>query len=87
MTPEGRILTASLAAYFGDPELALEALWAEMQHNTIRVGRLWYPFFTNVRMLPEFKQMAKDLGLVAYWRKYGWADTCRAISDTDFECW
>jgi TolB-like protein/DNA-binding winged helix-turn-helix (wHTH) protein len=86
MTPEGRILTASLAAYFGAPELALAALRAEMQHNTIRTRRLWYRFFSNVRSLPAFKEFATDLGLVAYWRKYGWADVCRPLSDDDFAC-
>ena len=87
ITPDGRILIASLAAYFGDHDLALEALWAEMRHNTIRVRRLWYPFFSGARRLPEFKKMVKDIGLVEYWRKYAWPDTCRPVTASDFECW
>jgi len=87
MTPEGRILTASLAAWAGAPELALEAVSAEFKHNTIRAGRLWYPFFSDMRHLPGFKQLAQDIGLVEYWRAYDWADVCRPLSDSDFECW
>jgi TolB-like protein len=86
MTGEGRLVTASLAAHFGDPELALEILSKEFRVNLIRVNRLWYPFFSDMRSLPGFKTLAENIGFVAYWRKYGWADTCRPLGDDDFEC-
>ncbi len=86
MTGEGRLVTASLAAHFGDPELALEIMSKELRVNLIRVNRLWYPFFSEMRSLPGFKTLAADIGFVAYWRKYGWADTCRPLGDEDFEC-
>lgn len=86
MTGEGRLITASLAAHFGDPELALEIMSYELRGNLIRSGRIWYPHFSEARSLPGFKTLAEDIGFVAYWRKYEWADTCRPLGDTDFEC-
>ena len=86
MTGEGRVVTASMAAYYGDPELALESMTEELRGNLLRTGRLWYPFFSDMRKLPGFKVLADEIGFVAYWRTYGWADTCRPLSDDDFEC-
>ena len=86
MSGEGRLVTASLAAHFGDPELALEIMSEELRVNLVRVSRIWYPFFSEMRKLPGFKTLAEDIGFVAYWRKYGWADTCRPVGDDDFEC-
>ncbi len=86
MTGEGRVVTASLAAYYRDPELALESMTEELRGNLLRTGRLWYPFFSDMRKLPGFKVLADEIGFVAYWRTYGWADTCRPLSDDDFEC-
>jgi TolB-like protein len=86
MTGEGRLVTASLAVHFGDPELALEIMSKELRVNLMRVGRLWYPHFSEMRKLPGFKVLAADIGFVTYWRKYGWADFCRPLGETDFEC-
>ena len=58
----------------------------ELRGNLIRVGRIWYPHFSNARKLPAFKELAEEIGLVPYWRKYGWADYCRPLGETDFEC-
>ena len=41
MTGEGRLVTASLAAHFGDPEFALEIMSRELRVNLIRVSRVW----------------------------------------------
>lgn len=86
MTGEGRLVTASLAAHFGDPELALEIMSKELHGNLMRVGRIWYPHFSDMRKLPGFKVLAADIGFVDYWRKYDWADNCRPLDDSNFEC-
>ena len=86
MTGDGFVLLASLAAFYGDSELALEAMTAELKVSQIRVARLWYPFFSEMRKLPEFKTLVEDLGLVTFWRTYVWADYCRPVGDDDFEC-
>ena len=77
---------ALLAAFFGDPELALEVFSVEARLTTIRMGILWYPVMREVRQLPEFKTLVTDINLVDYWRTYGWSSHCRPLGDDDFEC-
>lgn len=77
---------AVLAAFFGDPELALEAMSYEARLTTVRFGALWLPVMSDVRRLPGFKQLVTDVNLVEYWRTYGWADHCRPVGADDFEC-
>lgn len=77
---------ALLAAYFGDPELALESIAEEARLSTVRLWALWYPIMSDVRQLPEFNELADALGLVAYWRRYGWPDACTPLTEGDFRC-
>ncbi len=86
MTGDGRVLTASLTAYYGDPEFALEVMAVELRGQVLRTRRLWYPFFSDMRKLPGFKTLADEVGFVAYWRRYVWADYCRPLRHEDFEC-
>jgi TolB-like protein len=75
-----------LAAFFGDPELALEAFSREVPYTTIRYATLWYPMMSEVRRQPRFKTLVAQVNLVDYWRKYGWADSCRPLGPEAFEC-
>ena len=77
---------ALLAAYFGDPEFALEVFSHEIPYTTIRFGALWYPVMSDVRQLPRFRQLVTDINLVEYWEAYGWADYCRPLGDKEFAC-
>lgn len=77
---------ALLAAYFGDPEFALEVFSHEIPYTTIRFGALWYPVMSDVRRLPRFRQLMTEINLVEYWRAYGWADYCRPLGESDFAC-
>ncbi|MGI9260548.1 MAG: tetratricopeptide repeat protein [Woeseiaceae bacterium] len=77
---------ALLAAYFGDPEFALQAIGEEMRYTTVRAGALWFPIMSDVRRMTGFKQLVADLNLVEYWRASEWADLCRPLGDDDFEC-
>lgn len=76
------------AAFFGDPELALQALREErdIDRRLISAIALWRPIMRDVRRLPALKDLVREWGFVDYWRKYGWGDHCRPVSDTDFEC-
>jgi hypothetical protein len=48
---------------------------------------LWLPQFREMRRLPAFKAWLRDIGIVAYWKQYGWPAICRpGRSDDDFEC-
>jgi TolB-like protein/DNA-binding winged helix-turn-helix (wHTH) protein len=77
---------ALLAAYFGDPELSLQIIGEELRNSIVRLHTVWYPMMSEVRQLPGFKKLVKDLNLVPYWRANGWADLCQPLGDDDFEC-
>jgi len=77
---------ALLAAYFDDPQFALQVKAEEVRNTPGRLAALWYPVMSEVRQLPEFKELVTDINLVAYWRASGWADLCRPLGDDDFEC-
>lgn len=84
--PRKRHDIAMVAAYFGDPEFALRVKSEEVRTSTTRLHAIWYPVMSEVRQLPEFKDLVTELNLVEYWRAYGWADACRPFGDEDFEC-
>jgi hypothetical protein len=39
-----------------------------------------------VRKTEPFKKVARDLGLVEYWRVRGWSAQCRPAGTDDFVC-
>jgi hypothetical protein len=77
---------AVLAAYFGDPQFALQVIGQDLRTSTVRLFTLWYPVMSEVRQLPEFNNLVSELNLVEYWRAYGWADACQPLGDNDFTC-
>jgi TolB-like protein len=81
-----RLTLGGAAARFGDPELALTAFEESMQWSPEQIYLIWRPVFRDMRQLPRFKQFARDTGLVAYWREYGWPDLCRSFGENDFTC-
>jgi adenylate cyclase len=81
------ILSISVwAAYFGDPEFAMEAMEKGVSINGHVLAYFWCPVFREVRQLPRFKEFVREIGLVDYWKEYGWPDLCRPIGDDDFVC-
>jgi tetratricopeptide (TPR) repeat protein len=77
---------AQWAAHFGEPELALELLADVPPPYLLANGTLWRPLLSEVRRRPEFKQIVLRLGLVDYWRVYGWSELCRPVGTDDFAC-
>ncbi len=85
---------AHWAAYFGGPDFALDLLRTIPKDAdlTSTIFAIWRPLMKDVRMLPGFKDLVRDIGLVDYWRRSGhWSDFCRPVSsgnggDNDFEC-
>jgi TolB-like protein len=82
----------SLWLQIGEPERSFEAF----EHGKIGLSDaylnwLWQPeaWSRNARHSPEFQGFAQRIGLVAYWKKYGWADLCKpapAKGPDAFEC-
>jgi len=79
---------ARYAAYFGEPELAVTAFLATAKQLLgIFILSIWHPLFRDMRKLPAFKTLARELGLVTYWRATGqWGDFARPVGADDFEC-
>lgn len=72
------------AAYYHQPELALDLL-AKAAPEMGDTAPLWQPLLRDVRKLPGFRKIVIDLGLVEYWRVYGWPDFCHPLG-ADFVC-
>jgi len=69
------------ASYYGDTGLALRAL-----RRSPDTWLFWMPLLRELRREPEFGAIVRDLGLVDYWREYGWGNFCRPDADREFEC-
>ena len=69
------------ASYYGDDDLALKAMRRSMD-----MWVFWIPLTAHLRRTAEFKSIARDEGLVDYWREFGWNDFCQPLGDDDFEC-
>jgi len=76
------------ASYFGDPELTLKILIDQNEKGRLGgVDTIWWPLYKEMRRLPGFKDLVRDLGLLDYWRNTGnWGEFCRPMGNDDFEC-
>ena len=45
-------------------------------------GSDWTPEGAPLRRLPGFSKLVEALGLVDYWKQYGWPDDCGPEGDT-----
>ena len=79
------ISVAALAAFLGDRQLAMTAI-KKSAGFPLSLASIWQPVFREVRQLDEFKDYMREIGLVAYWREYGWPDLCQPVGADDFEC-
>jgi len=85
------VVVAQWAAFFDDPKLSLEVLRQMPRAGAERfegvLFQLWRTVERDVRRLPDFKDFARELGLVDYWRRSGnWGDFCRPTGQDDFAC-
>lgn len=73
------------AAFWGDPALSLEAMRA--MDSSVNILVIWQPGLQQVRQLPGFKDLLRELGLVDYWRSTGrCGEPGQPVSETDFVC-
>jgi TolB-like protein/tetratricopeptide (TPR) repeat protein len=86
---ESRIGGLLYAFYFdfAIPEPALDAMenMVEDGSGLYSLWRVWEPQFTEIRNHTRFQHLATRIGLVDYWREWGWPDLCRAAGD-GFTC-
>ena len=74
------------AAYFGDPEFAMDAIEKATNLEAGGIFHIWLPIMKEVRQTPRFKTFVKKIGLVDYWNKFGWPDMCHKLDNGDFVC-
>jgi len=86
-TPITHNVLAFYASHFGDDELALELFRPLLLSGSFIVRPIWRPMHRNMRHLPGFKDLLRELKLVDYWRATGkWGDYVRPVGEDDFEC-
>ena len=61
------------------PEDALEVLRSPRfgAPAALATVDIWGPVFRDMRKLPAFKDFVRDIGLVDYWREFGWGEFCK----------
>ncbi len=74
-----------LYVILGRPERALEIALRHADRQVLDVGILWLPEAAALRRLPRFGELMETLGLVDYWKQYGWPDDCRPAGP-DIQC-
>jgi TolB-like protein/Tfp pilus assembly protein PilF len=74
------------AAYFGDAEFALQAFERDARYMAIRLQTLWFPVMSDVRHLPGFRTLMRDINLVDFWQASGWPDACEPLEGESFSC-
>lgn len=79
-----KVALAVWAAYFADPQSALDIL-AGVISRRAHPGAIWHPLFADARRLPGFATLVGDLGMTDYWRVHGFGDFCKPVSDR-LEC-
>ena len=86
-TPQYKI--ACWAGFLGGDELATVTLRRfAIDLPGGRLPALWHPALSGARRTEGFKAIARELGLVDYWRASGnWGDFARPVGEHDFECW
>jgi tetratricopeptide (TPR) repeat protein len=74
------------AGYFGDNELALDAMEKSLRKHTQGAFWAWFPVFKQIRQTSRFKELVREIGLVDYWEQFGWPDLCHPLDNGDFVC-
>jgi len=78
---------AAAADYYGDVDLALEALATQFRLLGKAPTVPWDGALKHVRGTPGFKDLMRRYGYESYWRATGdWGDFCRPAGENDFEC-
>jgi TolB-like protein len=75
--------------HVGAPERVLEFYEDEIRGDyfqPISTTWFWHPTYAAVRKTERFKKVARDLGLVDYWRARGWPAQCHPVGANDFAC-
>lgn len=79
----------ALLILIGATDDALDAMNARVKTRRSVIGAMSFAWRLVARgegSNPKLKKFMREMGLVAYWKKHGWPDRCRAKGEDDFEC-
>ncbi len=81
-------MLAHWAAYFGEPETALELIRSipVAENSTTLSFMMWRPVVQEVRRFPGFNDLVREMGYLDYWAEYGWPDFCEPVGDNEIVC-
>jgi DNA-binding winged helix-turn-helix (wHTH) protein len=79
------VYSAAIAAYIGDPELALQFMRMATAKVAVSMHWFWLPVFRETRALPGFSSLLEENGIAGYWREYGMPDFC-SLEDYSVSC-
>ena len=85
--PSGRMPLSAVAAFVGQKEVALDAIFLEAELSVIDIpGLIWTPVYQPLRSEPRFLEFLRKMKMPEYWRAAGWSEFCRPKGENDFEC-
>jgi tetratricopeptide (TPR) repeat protein len=69
--------------FMGRPQRAMEIAlkYLGTDEQILDPSDFWTPEGASLRRLPGFGKLAEGLGLVDYWKQYGWPDDCRPVDE------
>ena len=75
-------------AQIGQVERAASVVLQPVKDNWSVILRFWLsdPAASLLRQSKAFRQALGDLGLLDFYRQYGWPDLCRPVGEDDFIC-
>ncbi len=68
----------------GEEDRAFDAI-NDMNSTTFPLVFVWLPQNADLRRSENFKEIARNTGLIEFWQAGEWPDLCRPVDD-DFEC-
>jgi TolB-like protein len=78
--------------HLGETDLAFKVMFETLDEDRLAwkhdwdLSLAWAPEGVAIRRDPRFAQLAERMGMVDYWRQYGFPDGCRAGKDTPIDC-
>ena len=75
-------------ALTGQTDRAAGMALSNVQNNWMELSIFWGSSKQagEMRQTAVFRESLEDLGLLDFYRNYGWPDLCRAVGEQDFEC-
>jgi adenylate cyclase len=78
--------------HLGDTDLAYKVMFETLEKDHLAWARewdltqAWTPEGAAMRRAPRFGELAERIGMLDYWKQYGFPDGCRAGKDTPIVC-